>query len=348
MSCQICKESKAIILRPRNKMKVCKECFFKLFEEEIHNLIMSTKMFKKNSRVGIGISGGKDSTVLAYVLNKLNIKHKYDIELILLCIDEGIEGYRDKSIEAVIENQRLLGLELKILSYKEIFGTTMDEVVRKIGKKGNCMYCGVFRRQALEEAARIMNVDYIVTGHNADDMAETVLLNFLRGDISRLKRCTLSKTKENIKLLDTNDMGVNITKDSKNIDLTDIGKIGLGDEILSLSRCKPFKCIYQKEIVFYAYFKKLLYFSTECTYAPNASRGDARLLIKNLEKIDSEIILNIIKAGEDFNEDHEVTLTVRKCIKCSHPTSSKDGVCTACGMIEKLSRMSFGNYCSMN
>ena len=39
-----------------------------------------------------------------------------------------------------------------------------------------------------------------------------------------------------------------------------------------LPRCKPFKYTYEKEIVLYAYYKKLDYFSTECIYSPNAYR----------------------------------------------------------------------------
>jgi uncharacterized protein (TIGR00269 family) len=50
-----------------------------------------------------------------------------------------------------------------------------------------------------------------------------------------------------------------------------------------LPRVKPFKYTYEKEIVMYAYFKKLDYFSTECTYAPFAARGAARDFIKDLE-----------------------------------------------------------------
>lgn len=38
-------------------------------------------------------------------------------------------------------------------------------------------YCGVFRRQALDKGGDILQVEHIVTGHNADDVAETVLMN---------------------------------------------------------------------------------------------------------------------------------------------------------------------------
>lgn len=52
-----------------------------------------------------------------------------------------------------------------------------------------------------------------------------------------------------------------------------------------IRRSKPFKYTYEKEIVMYAYFKKLDYFSTECIYSPNAYRGHARTFLKDLEAI---------------------------------------------------------------
>ncbi len=51
----------------------------------------------------------------------------------------------------------------------------------------------------------------------------------------------------------------------------------------ALPRVKPFKYTYEKEIVMYAFFKKLDYFSTECIYAPYAARGAAREFVKDLE-----------------------------------------------------------------
>ena len=88
-------------------------------------------------------------------------------------------------------------------------------------------------------------------------------MNVLRGDVARLQRCTAIKT-------GSSGGGSADCSDSE-----------------SIPRSKPFKYAYEKEIVMYAYFKKLDYFSTECIYSPNAYRGHARTFIKDLEKIRS-------------------------------------------------------------
>lgn len=177
----------------------------------------------------------------------------------------------------------------------------MDEIVAKIGLKNNCTFCGVFRRQALDRGAALLKVDKIVTGHNADDVAETVLMNILRGDVARLQRCTQILT----------------------------GAEGM------IPRCKPLKYAYEKEIVMYAYFQKLDYFSTECIYSPNAYRGHARTYIKDLEKVRPRAILDIIRSGEDFAVKDSVKLpTQRTCTRCGYISSQ--AVCKACVMLEGL------------
>jgi PP-loop superfamily ATP-utilizing enzyme len=77
----------------------------------------------------------------------------------------------------VKRNRDQYNIPLKILSYDELYGWTMDAIVSQVGRKNNCTFCGVFRRQALDRGASMLGVDHIVTGHNADDIAETVLMN---------------------------------------------------------------------------------------------------------------------------------------------------------------------------
>jgi cytoplasmic tRNA 2-thiolation protein 1 len=110
------------------------------------------------------VAGGKDSTVLAHILTTLNERHSYGLDLFLLSIDEGITGYRDDSLETVKRNEQQYGIPLKILSYKELYGWTMDEIVHAIGHRNNCTFCGVFRRQALDRGASLMKADKMATG----------------------------------------------------------------------------------------------------------------------------------------------------------------------------------------
>ncbi|KAJ6682532.1 ATPASES OF THE PP SUPERFAMILY-RELATED [Salix koriyanagi] len=196
-----------------------------------------------------------------------------------------------------------MNFRLKIVSYKDLYGWTMDEIVKTIGLKNNCTFCGVFRRQALDRGAALLKVDKLVTGHNADDIAETVLLNILRGDIARLSRCTSITTGED-------------------------GPI---------PRCKPFKYTYEKEIVMYAYFKRLDYFSTECIYSPNAYRGFAREFIKDLERMRPRAILDIIKSGEDFRISTSTKMPEQGiCERCGYISSQK--WCKACVLLEGLNK----------
>ena len=96
-------------------------------------------------------------------MKTLNERFDYGLELVLISIDEGITGYRDDSLETVKRNRDQYGLPLTILSYEELYGWTMDKIVDAVGRKNNCTFCGVFRRQALDRAGMKLKVDQIVS-----------------------------------------------------------------------------------------------------------------------------------------------------------------------------------------
>uniref|UniRef100_A0A7S3FXL1 Cytoplasmic tRNA 2-thiolation protein 1 n=1 Tax=Strombidium rassoulzadegani TaxID=1082188 RepID=A0A7S3FXL1_9SPIT len=181
----------------------------------------------------------------------------------------------------------------------------MDEIVKEIGLNNNCTFCGVFRRQALDRGAIMVKADKILTGHNADDIAETVYMNILRGDFFRLGKCV-----DIITAQQADDSG--------------------------LPRAKPFKYTYEKEIVMYAHFKRLDYFSTECIYSPNAYRGYVRELIKDLEKIRPSTIIDIIHSAEQMKIDVQTVKFPKKmyCTRCGFVSSNE--LCKACVLLQGL------------
>lgn len=244
------------------------------------------------------------------------------------------EGYRDDSLETVKQNRDDYEMELKILSYEELYGWTMDRIVGEIGKTNNCTFCGVFRRQALDRGAKLLNVNCIATGHNADDIAETVIMNILRGDTARLSRCTSIKTVIIKTISKTFTHSITVISEHNKPDGLAILQ---GDDEDAIARVKPLKYTYEKEIVMYAHFKKLVYFSTECIFAPNAYRGHARAFLKDLEKVRPSVIMDIIHSGEQIRFKETVKKPIRgTCDRCGFVSSQQP--CKACVLLEGLNR----------
>ncbi|KAM4643736.1 cytoplasmic tRNA 2-thiolation protein 1 [Amazona ochrocephala] len=186
--CHLC-PLPASLLRPRCGTPLCRRCFMQRFEAELLSSITPVPGSRipipaPGSTVAVAASGGKDSTVLSHLLQRF--APRLGLRLALVSVDEGIAGYREAALDAVRKGRG--GAPLLVLSHRDLFGWSVDEVGEALGPGSRCTFCGVLRRQALERAARLLGADCIATGHNADDIAETLLMNFLRGDVARLQR----------------------------------------------------------------------------------------------------------------------------------------------------------------
>ena len=93
MECERC-GSEAVI--STNNGTLCTEHFKQRFEEIALSTIKKYKLIERGERVAVANSGGKDSLSLLYILSKY---FKKSNEIISITIDEGIKGYRDKTIE---------------------------------------------------------------------------------------------------------------------------------------------------------------------------------------------------------------------------------------------------------
>lgn len=315
--CSACSAARAVLRRVATGAHLCKPCFFSAFEDDVLSTIRRYALFSRGERVAVAVSGGKDSTVLATVLHALNSRADLGLDLFMLSVDEGIAGYRDDSLAAVSRSVAARGEggpPLRIVSYKELYGWTMDEIVAAAGRGNNCSFCGVFRRQALDRGAAMLRADVIATGHNADDIAETVLMNLLRGDIARLGRCAGPRTP---------------------------GGGGM------LPRAKPFLHAFEKEIVLYAHHARLDYVATECVYSPGAYRGFAREFLKDLEAARPSSVTDIIssagafrvaEAGEEDGDAGSLSTYTREahaCTRCGFAASGGD-LCQACMLVAGL------------
>lgn len=261
-------------------------------------------MLKFDCHVAVGVSGGKDSVVLLTILSKITL-HK--TKLTALIVDEGIEGYRPHGVEIAIKTAKNLNLPYKLVSYKDKFGLSLDQMLPAPFGKTSCAICGTFRRKAMNNAVIDLSADFLATGHNMDDEAESVLLNVLRGDSIRFSRQTRKPEFVSEKFI---------------------------------PRIKPLVLVSQPEIVYYAIANNLEYHDDVCPYASQARRNSVREFLQNQEKRHPGTIKNIIIFQDNLLETNNINekleTNLYECKVCSEPTDSKIKICAGCKFLDRL------------
>lgn len=290
---------KAIYKRREDKQGYCGFCISRIIEKTFKETTSKTKLIEDDDKIAVAISGGKDSSVLLQLMHK-TFKDNPNVELIPILIDEGVQGYRDKSIECAKNLCKRLDLELKVFSFKEEFDLTLD----KLNVKKYCTYCGIFRRYLLNKKARELECNKMVVGHNLDDEAESIMMNFIRDDISRFKRLGPEPS---------------LLKDKKFV-----------------ARFKPLRKISEKELTVYAIFNDLPFFEGECPYSQDNVRRDILNVINNLEEKYSGTKKKIVSFYDKLKPelDTEVKGEIKYCEKCGEPTSQNK--CQTCKKLEEL------------
>jgi uncharacterized protein (TIGR00269 family) len=255
-------------------------------------------MIKKNDRIAVGLSGGKDSTVLMHCLHEL--QKDLPFELIAITIDEGISNYREATLKIAKTETEKLGIELKVVSFKDKLNKTLDTILRTDSSR-SCTYCGVFRRGLLNRTAREAGVNKLAVGHNLDDLAQTFLMNVIRAEPSRIARYM----------------------DPENKDSSFIQRI------------RPLLRSPEKEIAIYAMAKGIDIDHRECPYADNAMRQTLRRQLNELEEKYPGSKFKILSSFLEMESKLKVEGPgLKSCITCNEPTTSDK--CKFCELIAHI------------
>lgn len=128
-------------------------------------------MIEDNDKIAIGISGGKDSLALLYVLAQMKRFYPKKYELVALTVDTGVGGMDFSKVEKLCE-------ELDVPYY--IIHTQIYDIVFNERKESNpCSLCSKMRKGTLNDKALELGCNKIAYAHHKDDLVETFLMSFM-------------------------------------------------------------------------------------------------------------------------------------------------------------------------
>ena len=129
------------------------------------------ELVEPGDRIAVCISGGKDSMVLAKLMQELQRHTDRPFSLTYLVMDP---GYRPENRALIESNAALLGIPV------EIFESDIFDVTTRV-EKNPCYLCARMRRGWLYAKARERGCNKIALGHHFSDVVETTLLGLLYG-----------------------------------------------------------------------------------------------------------------------------------------------------------------------
>ena len=133
--------------------------------------IQRYELIQPNDCIAVCISGGKDSMLMAKLLQALHRHNKFEFTLKFIAMNP---GYNEINLQRVISNAALLEIPI------EIFESNIFEVVTETDRSP-CYLCARMRRGFLYSFAQKLGCNKIALGHHFNDVVETVLMGMLFG-----------------------------------------------------------------------------------------------------------------------------------------------------------------------
>ncbi len=306
MKCKKC-NVKAVIGLPRHNAALCKPCFNEFVHEQVARAIKSERMFGRDDRILVAVSGGKDSLALWDILLKLGYRAD------ALYVDLGIPRYSAESQEKVRRFADTVGAAhqatLLIHTVQKNEGAGIRELADLIHRP-TCSTCGTIKRYRFNRVAVEHGYDVMATGHNLDDEAARLLGNVLHWQEEYLDK-----------------QGPALPASVEGF----------------AKKVKPLYRLSERELAAYAVLNKIDYIVEECPMA----KGSKMLLYKEvLNRLETEspgtkqsfywgFLERQAKAQPATMEEKDQAL-LHSCKTCGQPTTAE--ICSYCKMMARVAR----------
>lgn len=274
-----------------------REKFNQSILERVKGVIDDYNLLQDGDKIAVALSGGKDSVLTLHLLNKF--KKEYNLQLVAITINEGIEGYREEGLEIARMNAARLGIKLAVKSFRDEYGYELDQISDEY--KSSCIPCGVFRRHLLNKTAHQLGVNKVATGHNLDDEIQSFLMSFARADFRRFSK-----------------FGPKLRQIHPQL----------------IPRIKPLWKIPEKDVGTWAILNEIPVHFSECPYSPQSLRAKIKTYLNNLEEDRPGTKISILESFNKTFMDHETSAKLVECERCGEPSSLN--ICKACEILENV------------
>lgn len=154
--------------------------------------IQQYDLIQEGDKIAVCISGGKDSMLMAKLMQELQRHGKYKFELVFLVMNP---GYNEINKQTIIQNAKVLNIPITM------FETQIFDIVAEIDESP-CYVCARMRRGHLYKQAKELGCNKIALGHHFNDVVETVLMGmFYAGQVQTMMPKLHSRNFEGMELI---------------------------------------------------------------------------------------------------------------------------------------------------
>jgi len=296
--CHRCRKPANVEIR-RSRTAYCAGCYPDWFRQQVQDRIDHERMFRRDQRVLVAVSGGKDSLALWHTL--LRLGYQADGMYIRLGIGDYSRRSQDKS-EAFAAGH---GLTLHQVDLKDDHGFTVPDLLdTRSGKP--CAACGTVKRYHFNKVAADLGYDVVATGHNLDDEAATLLGNVVHWNTDYLGRQG--------PVLESTHPGL-------------------------VRKVKPLYRLSERETAAYAIISRIDYILEECPMARGAKSLAYKDMLNALEEeqpgAKHRFLVGFLKEGRAAlrTGEFDQAAGLRECARCGQPTTGE--LCAYCRMADR-------------